>query len=83
MSSLWIEAIGFIGSGLAVLTYWMRDMFVLRIQAVAGCLVFIAYGAMIGSYPLLAMELLLLPINAWRLFELQRARHRPIQTKRT
>lgn len=77
--SFWIEAVGFIGSGFAVLTYWMRDMVALRIAAVLGCLFFIAYAAMIGSIPLLAMELLLLPINVWRLLELRRTSERFIQ----
>jgi hypothetical protein len=68
----WIEVIGFAGSFFAVLTYWMRDMVWLRIAAMLSCIFFIAYAALIGSYPLLAMELALLPINAWRLAELRR-----------
>jgi hypothetical protein len=73
---IWIETIGFVGSGFAILTYWMRDMLPLRIAAVASCIFFIAYAAMIGSYPLILMELTLLPINAYRLFELFRPRRR-------
>ncbi|MFI0849420.1 YgjV family protein [Mesorhizobium sp. IMUNJ 23232] len=67
----WIATIGFAGSGFAILTYWMRDMFWLRIVAMLSCVFFIAYAAMIGSYPLILMELTLLPINAYRLLELQ------------
>lgn len=70
--TFWIEALGFVGSGFAVLTYWMRDMLWLRIAAVLSCIFFIAYAALIGSYPLLTMELVLLPINAYRLVELCR-----------
>ena len=33
---LWIEVIGFCGSALAILTYWMREMIPLRIVAVTG-----------------------------------------------
>lgn len=73
--TLWIEVIGFVASGFAVLTYWMRDMFALRAAAVLSCVFFIAYGAMIDSWPLLAMEIVLLPINAFRLLELWRGRH--------
>ncbi len=68
----WIEAIGFIGSFFAVLTYWMRDMVWLRVAAMLSCIFFVVYAALIGSYPLLAMELLLLPINAYRLAELRK-----------
>lgn len=70
--TFWIEALGFAGSFFAVLTYWMRDMLRLRVAAVLGCVFFIAYAVLIGSYPLLAMELVLLPINACRLAELLR-----------
>ncbi|MFI0849780.1 YgjV family protein [Mesorhizobium sp. IMUNJ 23232] len=68
----WTETIGFLGSGFAVLTYWMREMLPLRVAAVLSCLFFIAYAAIIGSLPLLMMETILLPINAYRLLELRR-----------
>jgi hypothetical protein len=72
--TFWIEAIGFVGSFFAVLTYWMRDMLWLRVAAVLSCIFFGAYAALIGSYPLLMMELVLLPINAYRLVELLRTK---------
>lgn len=70
----WIEAVGFCGSILAVLTYWMREMIPLRIVAVVGCVCFLTYGLLIGSYPLILMEATLLPINLYRLAELLRPR---------
>lgn len=69
----WIEAIGCVGSFFAVVTYWMKDMLPLRVAALLSCIFFIAYAAMIGSWPLLGMELFLLPINAFRLLELRKA----------
>lgn len=68
----WIEVIGFCGSALAILTYWMREMIPLRIVAVLGCLCFLAYALLIGAYPLIVMEAILLPINLYRLAELLR-----------
>ena len=70
----WIELIGFCGSILAVWTYWMREMIPLRIVAVLGCICFLTYGILIRSYPLIAMEATLLPINAYRLLQLLRER---------
>jgi hypothetical protein len=52
----------------------MKEMRPLRIAAVLSCVFFIAYAVMIGSYPVLVMELVLLPINAWRLLELRSRR---------
>ena len=74
----WIEVIGFCGSLLAILTYWMRAMIPLRIAAVLGCLCFLVYALLIGSYPLILMEATLLPINLYRLAELLR----PARSKR-
>jgi Bacterial inner membrane protein len=68
----WIEVIGFCGSALAILTYWMREMIPLRIVAVLGCVCFLAYALLIGAYPLIVMEAILLPINLYRLAELLR-----------
>ena len=68
----WIEVVGFCGSLLAILTYWMREMIPLRITAVLGCLCFLAYALLIGSYPLIVVEATLLPINLYRLAELLR-----------
>jgi Bacterial inner membrane protein len=68
----WIEVVGFCGSALAILTYWMREMIPLRIAAVLGCLCFLAYAILIGAYPLIVMEAILLPINLYRLVELLR-----------
>lgn len=72
--TLGIEAIGFAGSFFAVVTYLMKDMRRLRIAAVLSSMFFITYAVMIGSYPVLIMELILLPISAWRLMELQAQR---------
>jgi CRP/FNR family cyclic AMP-dependent transcriptional regulator len=75
--AIWIEAIGFCGTACAIAADAMRRMLPLRIVAVLSSLFFLAYGALIGSAPMLAMELILLPINGFRLLELLRERRRP------
>ena len=72
--SVWIEAIGFLGTGCTISAYAMRGMQPLRIAAVLSSLFFFAYGVLIGSAPMIAMELVLLPVNGFRLFELLRER---------
>ncbi len=71
---VWIETIGFLGTGCTISAHAMRRMLPLRIAAVLSSLFFLAYGALIGSAPMIAMELILLPINGFRLFELVRER---------
>ncbi|CDZ52334.1 YgjV family protein [Neorhizobium galegae] len=66
----WIEIIGFAGSFLTVITYLTQRMVQLRVLAIASSLCFAVYGTMIGSPPLILMEVALLPINAWRLYQI-------------
>jgi hypothetical protein len=71
--SLWIEAVGFAGGVCTVVAYWMKDMLPLRIAVVTSSVFLLAYAALIGSWPVLLMELVVLPINGLRLCEALRA----------
>ncbi|WP_037088554.1 YgjV family protein [Neorhizobium vignae] len=70
MMDSWIEIVGFAGSFLTVITYLTQRMVQLRVLAIASSLCFAVYGTMIGSPPLILMEAALLPINAWRLYQI-------------
>lgn len=70
-----IEAIGWGGSILTVATYAMNTMLPLRLLAIASCICFGIYAALLGLWPLLVMDLILLPINLYRLWQIMRLRH--------
>ncbi|HZY67586.1 MAG TPA: YgjV family protein [Devosia sp.] len=67
----WIEAIGFAGTGFTIVAYGMRNLIPLRIAAILSSVAFLTYGLLTQSYPLLLMEVVLLPINIFRLLELR------------
>lgn len=69
-----IEAIGWAGSIFTVATYSMNTMMPLRILAIASCVCFGIYAALLGLWPLLIMDLILLPINLYRLWQILRLR---------
>ena len=46
---VWIEAIGFLGTGCAIAADAMRRMLPLRVAAVLSSVFFLAYGGLIGS----------------------------------
>ncbi|KGM31085.1 hypothetical protein P409_29270 [Inquilinus limosus MP06] len=69
---LWIEAFGYAGTGFTILAYSMRRLIPLRIVAILSSASFLVYAGLIGSAPLALMEVVVLPINAWRLVELLR-----------
>ncbi|NNU79921.1 cyclic nucleotide-binding domain-containing protein [Halovulum dunhuangense] len=72
----WIELFGWLGALLTLMAYSMRSMQGLRTVAVMANLCFILYGAVAQVYPMLFMHVLLLPLNATRLYEILTAKRR-------
>jgi hypothetical protein len=66
------ELAGFVASALVLITFTLRDMRALRLTAILSNVAFIIYGATNWLVPILALHLLLLPINFWRLREASR-----------
>jgi len=69
-----IEAIGYAGTTATIASYSMKSILALRVTAVASSFFFIAYSVGFGAWPLLITELIILPINTYRLVELLRER---------
>ncbi|ABG29954.1 cyclic nucleotide-binding protein [Roseobacter denitrificans] len=65
----WIEAVGWLASILTVASYSVATMLPLRLLAIASSVCFAAYAFTLQLWPLLAMELILLPINIYRLWQ--------------
>lgn len=72
----WIEMVGFSGTGFTILAYGMKYLVPLRIAAILSSIAFLIYGVLTQSYPLVVMEVVLLPINSYRLMELLAQRRR-------
>jgi CRP/FNR family transcriptional regulator, cyclic AMP receptor protein len=67
-----IEILGFIGGGLTVVTLAMRTMVPLRVVPIASNIFQISFGALAGVAPMLIQHSILLPLNAYRLYEQMR-----------
>ncbi len=70
-----IELLGWAGSAATLAAYSMKTMLPLRIAAVLSSVFFISYYGIIGIWPSLALELVLLPFNlyrAWQILSLRR-----------
>ena len=74
--SLIVEGIGWLAAALTVGAYAAKTMLPLRILAIASSLAFLIYGLLLGLWPMVGMEALLLPINVWRFWELLRLRRK-------
>ena len=64
------DAVGFLGSGLVITAFCMKDIVQLRIVAVASNMAFLAYGIALGLMPVWLLHLLLLPVNLGRLWQI-------------
>ena len=62
-----IDALGYAASGLTLATFAQQAMLRMRVLAIGANLCFIGYGAMGQFMPVLALHLVLLPINLLRL----------------
>lgn len=69
-----IEIAGYAGTAATVATYSMKRLLALRITAIFSSVFFITYTGYLGIWPLLLTELVILPINSLRLWELLRER---------
>jgi CRP/FNR family cyclic AMP-dependent transcriptional regulator len=69
-----IQALGYGGTTATIASYAMKDILALRIAAVTSSFFFIAYSASLGLWPLFLTEIVILPINGFRLLQLVRER---------
>ena len=67
-----VEAVGFAAAAATIAAQSMRRMIPLRALMILGNALFIAYGALAGVWPTLALALVLLPLNAIRLVGMRR-----------
>lgn len=65
-----VEMIGYAAAAAVATTYSMKAMLPLRIAGIASNVLFILYGALSGTVPVLALHVFLLPLNVWRLYQL-------------
>lgn len=76
MAIHWVAAIGWLGSILTVATYAMNTMMPLRIFAIGSSFCYLIYAYFLQLWPLMGMELALLPVNCYRLWQIMSLRGR-------
>ncbi len=65
------EIIGYVAAALVFATFSMKTMVPLRVVGICSNLFFIAYGYLNPAYPLLVLHCMLLPLNIFRLRQMQ------------
>jgi CRP/FNR family cyclic AMP-dependent transcriptional regulator len=67
-----VEVIGYVGSVLMFLTFFMKTMIPLRFTAICANVVMIAYTSIKGVPPILILQSCLLPLNILRFVQMKR-----------
>lgn len=67
-----VDTIGYCGVGLNIVCYSMRSMIPLRIAAICTNVLFLIYSGIAGVNPTFFLNSILLPLNVYRLIEMQR-----------
>jgi CRP/FNR family cyclic AMP-dependent transcriptional regulator len=68
----WIEALGWLGAALAIAGSAMKTIIPLRCLGVATNVVSLTYASYMGLYPSMTVNLILLPLNGLRLYQMLR-----------
>lgn len=68
----WVQAIGYVGSVLMFLTFFMKTMIPLRMTAIAANCVMIVFTSIAHVYPILILQACLLPLNIVRFIQMKR-----------
>lgn len=72
MDQFLLEGLGYAGTACTIASYSMRTIIPLRIVGILSSVFFIAYGFVLQSVPIILMEVCLLPLNTFRLFQIIR-----------
>jgi CRP/FNR family cyclic AMP-dependent transcriptional regulator len=68
----WVEAIGWLGAALAITGSAMKTIIPLRVLGMATNFVGLVYAVLMGLYPGMVVNLILLPLNTMRLVQMLR-----------
>lgn len=71
MNAILIEAVGYLAAAASVFVYVSNTMIPLRIAAILASALFASYFFLKGLYPLFALNAFLVPVNIWRLRQMQ------------
>ncbi len=67
----WIEGLGYFATLVTLVSMMVKDMVYLRVINSVGCLLWIGYGMMSESIPVLMVNTIILGIHIFKLIELK------------
>ena len=71
-----IDFLGWSAAALVLTTFYLKTITPLRLVAIASNVLFILFGLLSHTLPIMILHCLLLPLNIWRLVEMRQLRER-------
>ncbi|ARN76576.1 uroporphyrinogen decarboxylase [Nonlabens spongiae] len=68
MSVFQVELLGYFASAMVLLSFFMKNIKMLRTVNCFGCSLFVAYGIFLGSIPIIITNVAILMVNSYYLF---------------
>jgi hypothetical protein len=75
LQQYWLDLVGWMGSALLVFSLMQARVLRFRVLNLAACLILTGFNAMLGIWPMVAMNIVLSAINIWFISRLVRDRH--------
>ncbi len=69
----WVEWVGYAASFMIAASLLMTDLKKLRIMNTIGCFLFIAYGSLVGAYPVVISNIAIAFINFYHLYKIKKS----------
>jgi len=66
------DIVGYVGNVVVIVTYSMRTMIPLRMLGMCSNAIFLVYSGLLGLFPLMILQCILLPLNGYRLWQMIR-----------
>ena len=71
----WLDALGWAGSALLIFSLMQARVLRFRVLNLVACLILIVFNALLGIWPMVAMNIALSAINLWFIRSLVATRH--------
>lgn len=72
MTINWVEWIGYLASIFIVISLMMTSVVKLRVINTVGCILFVIYGVIVGAYPVVISNSIIVFINLYRLYQVKK-----------
>lgn len=65
----WVDVIGFVGTFLIAFSFFLKGIVQLRLVSLTGCIIYVFYGFLISSWPVMILNSIISLANSYYLLK--------------